>query len=852
MHRLPEARQVPVVRFQTGNLTTTNSYLDTGPNGLPELVQVGFLLNTHLNGFSLCAHLRFFKLPPTNVLFSYYIENLDDELLFVLRPELKDLVIACGSSQVHAIVPYTFQLYRWQHICVSVDLQEQILISAFKFAGMDLEIKSRPLKTDNSDNPRILPGGRVVLGQEQDTPEGGFYLDQVFHAEVADFSFYDGLLTEEESKSFLSCAKNIDRDPLLYVDEEMTIFTMVGDTEVSAITEEDLCFESREFAIAFPFRRNFYDSMSWCNTLKGYIVLPSSAEENKYLHDKFERFNDLCVDQAHTLFYIGLTGSSAGEWKRTANDEPVKWTNFHSSFSQPDAFRPCATVESANGTFTWFSSVCDFEKCIACDFDAQPRLLLRGFCPSSLFERNFYLHDYVNGRPLFDGKEHSRLYWNSSAWVIVSRRHPGIRASMVMENPEEYPIGLHTWEVEGDACGKEKVQLQLTSCNRDEFTCNNGSCIAKARRCDLVTDCADLSDELNCEIIHVPGGYSSALPPPKPAGNPVAFLFFLRVLAIREINLSSFRLTLDAVLSLRWRDSRLLFMNLQKEHHANKAKDTDRLWTPRISIRDGIRSAVDAHLQHSVIYVVAEGEPAGGDDAHLVREETVFSGQNNSLVLEQELTLTSTCQFELRMYPLDSQSCSLTFIIEDLNNKLGVLVKDGLGLGFEGSRRLLEYQLVREEVTVKLDSENVSVVQVDLLFENLYGYYIGNTLVPSLLLITISYLTLFFKIDDFQDRIMVSLTSILVMATFFTQTSANIPKTSYLKLIDAWYVTLISTNFLVLLAAVVVENLRLDRVRLFTHVVRVKASCLNQSLKLLFPAVMFLIILIFLTICLLV
>lgn len=50
MHRLPEAHQVPVVRFQTGNLTTTNSYLDTGPNGLPELVQVGFLLNTHSNG----------------------------------------------------------------------------------------------------------------------------------------------------------------------------------------------------------------------------------------------------------------------------------------------------------------------------------------------------------------------------------------------------------------------------------------------------------------------------------------------------------------------------------------------------------------------------------------------------------------------------------------------------------------------------------------------------------------------------------------------------------------------------------------------------------------------------------
>lgn len=162
--------------------------------------------------------------------------------------------------------------------------------------------------------------------------------------------------------------------------------------------------------------------------------------------------------------------------------------------------------------------------------------------------------------------------------------------------------------------------MQLTSCNPDEFTCNNGSCITKDKRCDLVTDCADLSDELNCEVIHVPEGYSSALPPPKTSAEPVAFRFFLRILSIREINLSSFRLTMDVVLSIRWVDSRLLYMNLQKEYHANKAKDTDRLWTPRISIRDGIKSSVDANMQYKVIFVVAEGRPIPGDDGHLVRE----------------------------------------------------------------------------------------------------------------------------------------------------------------------------------------------------------------------------------------
>lgn len=40
--------------------------------------------------------------------------------------------------------------------------------------------------------------------------------------------------------------------------------------------------------------------------------------------------------------------------------------------------------------------------------------------------------------------------------------------------------------------------------------------------------------------------------------------------------------------------------------------------------------------------------------------------------------------------------------------------------------------------------------QVRLIFENLYGYYVGNTFVPSLLLTVIAYLTLYFGFSDFQ------------------------------------------------------------------------------------------------------
>ncbi|KAK4295923.1 hypothetical protein Pmani_031535 [Petrolisthes manimaculis] len=56
---------------------------------------------------------------------------------------------------------------------------------------------------------------------------------------------------------------------------------------------------------------------------------------------------------------------------------------------------------------------------------------------------------------------------------------------------------------------------------------------------------------------------------------------------------------------------------------------------------------------------------------------------------------------------------------------------------------------------------------------------------------------------------MVSLTSLLVLATFFSQGSLTIPKTAYLKLIDVWYVALITQVFLVVMSLVLVEYFRL-------------------------------------------
>ncbi|XP_037803971.1 probable ligand-gated ion channel 46 [Penaeus monodon] len=133
---------------------------------------------------------------------------------------------------------------------------------------------------------------------------------------------------------------------------------------------------------------------------------------------------------------------------------------------------------------------------------------------------------------------------------------------------------------------------------------------------------------------------------------------------------------------------------------------------------------------------------------------------------------------------------------------------DGPGITFLGSRQLLEYYLVSETLT-NYSLNSVSFVKVEFEFANLYRFYIGNIFLPSLLFVVICYATLFFDLEDFQDRITVSLTSLLVLSTFFNQVSHTIPRTSYLKLIDVWFLALILQEFFIILSLVYVENLRL-------------------------------------------
>lgn len=67
------------------------------------------------------------------------------------------------------------------------------------------------------------------------------------------------------------------------------------------------------------------------------------------------------------------------------------------------------------------------------------------------------------------------------------------------------------------------------------------------------------------------------------------------------------------------------------------------------------------------------------------------------------------------------------------------------------------------------NSSQFSDVMVRLPLKRRVGYALTDIYIPSLVLLLISYLSLFFRPHIFEVRIMTTLTALLVMATLFSQ-----------------------------------------------------------------------------------
>ncbi|KAG7155949.1 Glutamate-gated chloride channel-like 8 [Homarus americanus] len=760
-----EGRNVTLVKFQTDGVASMESMLDAGVGRIPSLTQV-----------TVCLHFRLLHGGKRVPVVSYVVQGFDNELLIGLSWNEHSLYVECCRDMVVEDLPLVVTLYTWQHLCVALDLIDGTLTYVFNGELNKKEQIIDQSKMRGGKRVQMEGGGRLTIGQELESLEGDFDITQAMDGEIADYKFYNVILTPEEMVSFTTCRKGpsvSSNTPLLTLNNGL--LELKGPTTKSNISEYEICKKMTSYLILIPKKEEFEGSVTTCEKLKGTLALPKNAEDNVNIVDKFQHFSSHCEDSFLSLFWAGAKGNvSTGQWVQLTDGEPIPWHNFSGSSSPVRAQHQCITVFGRNTRYFWDETPCSgfTTSCPLCNFTSRPLLRLRGLCQSTWFDRELYLNDYENERPKVDGALHSRVVWDNTSWVMVSRRHQGLKAVMYADTSDTFPIGLRKWTISGDKCAQRQVELLLTLCSKEEFTCKDGTCIHRDKICNSYNDCLDHSDELNCEVIKVPRGYSEDNFPPSFTNDPLSIYFLINITSIRIFDLTSFTIAIDAIWHTKWNDSRLTFTNLQTNYQTNKARQWQRVWMPMLQVTDGTKSLVKKGQRAGVLYVIRRTEPLL-DDEQMINEDHRYSGDNNTLMHQQQDTLEFKCHCDLRLYPFDTQRCYLVFRVQDLTHTRGALLK------------------------------------VELELSNQYRYYLANVFLPSFMLSLVCCLTFCFDLDDFTDRIMVTLTSMLVLAGFFAQTSQSNPKTSYLKLIDVWYLVLICEVFGIIVALVYVENLRL-------------------------------------------
>ena len=108
--------------------------------------------------------------------------------------------------------------------------------------------------------------------------------------------------------------------------------------------------------------------------------------------------------------------------------------------------------------------------------------------------------------------------------------------------------------------------------------------------------------------------------------------------------------------------------------------------------------------------------------------------------------------------------CGMIFEVEGKTDQYVKLSRDGAGIEFLGGWTLVEYEIQMEtlEITSK---NNISQAIVKIVFRRKMEFHVTNTFLQTFILICIGYMSFYFDVDNFTDRIMVTLTTMLVIAT---------------------------------------------------------------------------------------
>ena len=312
---------------------------------------------------------------------------------------------------------------------------------------------------------------------------------------------------------------------------------------------------------------------------------------------------------------------------------------------------------------------------LACVCDQKERnyLKLRGLCSKSNID---FLYLPSNGK-----EDITKLVYRSSdkniieydrkqkTWFLKTNSNTISVSARTEASEISYALGRQTWLITNDSyeCSNGRpyqLDLKLTGCDSDEFTCDDGQCIGMKKRCDQVFDCWDESDEVGCKILVLKKSYRKSSPPVVSVWKkhdrqvfPATIRVNITLLDIASIRERDNEIDIKFTAEFEWFEPRAKYYNLKENKTQNplEMEDIKSLWIPKLVYRNNKNNDdTIAALKKSQVYVNKRGgftpSPLTSMD-----EIEIFEGKENPLTMIQSYTKDFKCVFDMSTFPFDTQ-----------------------------------------------------------------------------------------------------------------------------------------------------------------------------------------------------
>ena len=609
-------------------------------------------------------------------------------------------------------------------------------------------------------------------------------LGKNFNGYITEFNVFDSFLDQDTLAKWTSCnlkergnvfAWNIQLLNLTAPEESILI-------TIEALRTTDFCEAKINYTYNIFFDKNNpinqYEASTMCRKMNAKLTAPPV---------NFKEMMEITeVGSRRRSWNMWTSGKVRGnaEWGRDFYPENGVYEYYDDTTGediQPLRYNkdPFFILKTEKSRYTYIPEIClacgilscESLKCgrnpdrssALCKSKGTIWLQVSGLCQVSTVDRRYRMltPKEIGKRNTFVGSVGWIMVYDEEeeVWKIRNKLHPD--KTLTMKVNKRLPVGRFRWEIGNSTCNEGVTEirtLQVSSCDPEQFTCDDGNCVPLAGRCDSVADCDDVSDEKNCKLVSLDANKYLKDKPPTPVESdkfPVnVTIDIMSVLDIQEVGSV---LKLLFILDLTWFDNRLQFYNLKADESMNSLTQEDQqiIWTPTVLFANTEKQLTSLNDEKSFAIVRRLGDSIRSGTEY-DEDIQIFEGSENTIRLSRAFDIEFICEYDMRWYPFDSQTCYMVVLMEGNSGKFVELVDDLIK--YTGPKELTQYFVKNVNMRIR-DFRHMSAVLVVsiTLGRRLLGTIL-TIFLPTVLLNLIGHATNFFKAFFFEAVVTVNLT----------------------------------------------------------------------------------------------